>query len=72
MRSPFNALNLARVTSEILTPRAFLALSPEARAKIQIAEVIPPGGLGGLFGMIRVYYKSPIFKAVHVRSLRSV
>ena len=51
-------------TEEVLTPRQFLKLSEDERAKIKTVRIEAPrlGDKG--FGGVRVYYKNTIYRVI--------
>lgn len=57
-----NVLDARVITDEVLTPKRFVELNAEEKAKIKTVEIVPPVLGKKDFGGIRVYYKTPIYK----------
>lgn len=49
--------------SEILTPEEYLKLTKEQKSNIEETQIIPSSLGSSSFGKIKVFYKTPIYKA---------
>ncbi len=54
--------DLRLATTEVLSPQRYLALSPQEKANISQAKIIPPVLGEKDFGKIQVDYKFPLYK----------